>query len=143
MDTDGVGNGAIIGTVVAALTAERLSGDPTSLRASPLAACGFLRRPWHGGFLHRRGRGQLTTASFPGWLPSTFRALPDAVVATGQGFAFSSGRVLAAAGAGKWQLLNAFGETTRSCARVISLIYVLGLLVIWFCPETKGKPLPE
>ena len=25
----------------------------------------------------------------------------------------------------------------------LSLIYILGLLVIWLAPETKGKPLPE
>jgi hypothetical protein len=26
---------------------------------------------------------------------------------------------------------------------VISVIYLAGIAVIWFCPETKGKPLPE
>ena len=26
---------------------------------------------------------------------------------------------------------------------VVSLIYVLGLFLIWLAPETKGKPLPE
>ena len=25
----------------------------------------------------------------------------------------------------------------------ITLIYVVGLVIIWFAPETKGKPLPE
>ena len=30
----------------------------------------------------------------------------------------------------------------QMCATV-SLIYVVGLVVIWFCPETKGRPLPE
>jgi hypothetical protein len=28
------------------------------------------------------------------------------------------------------------------CA-IISLIYIAGLILIWFCPETKGRPLPE
>ena len=26
---------------------------------------------------------------------------------------------------------------------VVSLIYIVGMLVIWLAPETKGKPLPE
>jgi len=25
----------------------------------------------------------------------------------------------------------------------ISAIYFLGMVIIWFAPETKGKPLPE
>jgi hypothetical protein len=25
----------------------------------------------------------------------------------------------------------------------VSLVYVVGLAVIWLAPETKGKPLPE
>jgi MFS transporter, SHS family, sialic acid transporter len=25
----------------------------------------------------------------------------------------------------------------------ISLIYVVGLLVVWLAPETRGRPLPE
>ena len=28
------------------------------------------------------------------------------------------------------------------CA-VVSLVYLVGMVFIWFCPETKGKPLPE
>jgi hypothetical protein len=26
---------------------------------------------------------------------------------------------------------------------VMSLVYVVGMLVIWLAPETKGKPLPD
>jgi hypothetical protein len=26
---------------------------------------------------------------------------------------------------------------------VLSLVYVVGMVLIWFAPETKGKPLPE
>ena len=28
------------------------------------------------------------------------------------------------------------------CA-MVSLVYIVGMVFIWFCPETKGKPLPE
>ena len=30
-----------------------------------------------------------------------------------------------------------------SACTLISLIYVLGLVIIWLAPETKGRPLPE
>jgi hypothetical protein len=26
---------------------------------------------------------------------------------------------------------------------IVSLIYLVGMVIIWFCPETKGQPLPE
>jgi SHS family sialic acid transporter-like MFS transporter len=34
------------------------------------------------------------------------------------------------------------GSYARACA-VVSLMYIFGLVLIWFAPETKGKPLPE
>jgi hypothetical protein len=66
------------------------------------------------------------------------------VRATGQGFAFNAGRVLAAAGTlVSGRLLATFdGDYARMCG-VISLIYLVGLAAIWCCPETKGRPLPE
>ena len=26
---------------------------------------------------------------------------------------------------------------------IISLVYLVGMVLIWFCPETKGQPLPD
>jgi hypothetical protein len=26
---------------------------------------------------------------------------------------------------------------------IVSLVYLIGIVVIWFSPETKGRPLPE
>ena len=44
---------------------------------------------------------------------------------------------------GAGQLLLVFnGRYERACA-AMSLVYLLGMVVIWFAPETKGKPLPE
>jgi SHS family sialic acid transporter-like MFS transporter len=85
------------------------------------------------------------TASFYGWLPLYLPELfPTRLRATAQGFAFNAGRILAAGGAlVSGSLLSAFhGDFQRMCA-VISLVYVFALVVIWFCPETKGRPLPE
>jgi MFS family permease len=91
------------------------------------------------------------TASFYGWLPLYLPELfPTRVRATGQGFSFNFGRILAAIGAlqsGNLMTLSQFGTTkvlshAHACA-TMSLVYVLGMGLIWLAPETRGKPLPE
>ena len=39
-------------------------------------------------------------------------------------------------------LLAVFGDYARM-GSIICLIYLFGLIAIHYCPETKGKPLPE
>ena len=85
------------------------------------------------------------TAGFYGILPLYLPELfPTRVRAMGSGFTFNAGRLIAAVGAvGSGALVNAFqGDFARMCS-VISLVYVFGLVLIWFAPETKGKALPE
>jgi MFS family permease len=101
------------------------------------------------------------TASFYGWLPLYLPELfPTRVRATGQGFSFNFGRILAAIGALQTGNLTAFFskkvDLSQSVPSFIQnprglpmactflcLIYVLGLVVVLFAPETKGQPLPE
>jgi hypothetical protein len=85
------------------------------------------------------------TASFYGWLPLYLPELfPTRVRATGQGFAFNAGRILSAGGVlASGGLLAAFDEDYAAAGAITCLVYILGMVVIWFCPETKGKPLPE
>jgi hypothetical protein len=86
------------------------------------------------------------TASFYGWLPLYLPELfPTRVRAFGQGFAFNFGRILAAVGALQFAYLmrNVFeGSYPKACS-VLSLIYLVGMVVIWFAPETHKQPLPE
>ena len=84
------------------------------------------------------------TASFYGWLPLYLPELfPTAIRATGQGFGFNFGRILAAVGVLQLQTLQEkVGGLPQACA-ALSYIYVVGVIVIWLVPETKGKPLPE
>jgi hypothetical protein len=57
--------------------------------------------------------------------------------------AFNAGRVAAALMAQvTGQLVAGLGSYAKAGA-VISCIYVVGMGVIWFAPETKGRPLPE
>ncbi len=85
------------------------------------------------------------TAAFYGWLPLYLPELfPTRVRATGQGVCFNFGRILAAAGAlGQGQLMSYYGGSFAKAGAVITLVYIFGMILIWFAPETKGRPLPE
>src|SRR5581483_4021001 len=139
--------GAITGTILAAL-----AGDLFGRRLTYLFMCAgsmgsallFYQTGTHydGGFLVMAFFMGLMTASFYGWLPLYLPELfRTSVRATGQGFGFNFGRILAAIGALQTGKLTEYGYPT-ACS-IISCIYVVGMIVIWFAPETKGKPLPE
>lgn len=86
------------------------------------------------------------TAAFYGWFPLYFPELfPTRLRATGQGFAFNIGRIVAAIGAlftGALIQEIFHGDYARAGATT-SLIYIFGLFIIWLAPETKGRPLPD
>jgi MFS family permease len=84
------------------------------------------------------------TASFYGFFPLYLPELfPTAVRATGQGFAFNFGRIVAAVGGLQTaNLMAAFGGSFAKAGSVMALVYVFGIVLIYFSPETKGKELP-
>ena len=102
------------------------------------------------GFVLAAGGVGLITAGFYGWLPLYLPELfPTRVRAMGQGFGFNFGRVLASIGSLQTgALLTAFkneaGEPdyAKACSEAAG-VYVIGLVLVLFAPETKGKPLPE
>jgi MFS family permease len=79
-------------------------------------------------------------SGFPIYLPELY---PTRLRATGAGFCFNAGRILASASPflTGW-LVTALGTFGRA-ASTVALIYLVGLVVLIFAPETKGKPLPE
>jgi MFS family permease len=90
------------------------------------------------------------TASFYGFFPLYLPELfPTSVRATGQGFCFNVGRIIAAVGG--LQLANLivfFGgegvaplQASANAFTVLCSVYVVGMVLIWFAPETKGKAL--
>lgn len=83
--------------------------------------------------------------SFYGWLPLYLPELfPTRVRATAQGLAFNSGRILAAlANFNMGAIMGWFDSSYARAGMAISLVYVIGMIVIWLAPETKGKPLPD
>jgi MFS family permease len=142
--------GAAVGCVVAALLGGMIGRRPTYFL---LCLCSFGVCQWlFRGFADANNLFFVAvflvgffTASFYGWLPLYLPELfPTRVRATGQGLAFNFGRILAAFGA--WQmpaLMSFFDKSYPRAGETIVLIYLLGMVLIWFAPETKGRPLPE
>jgi MFS family permease len=143
--------GAILGTLGGALLAHRVGRRLTYclLCLSALGASLFLYQgnaSYGPFFLFSVFLAGATTASFYGWLPLYLPELfRTGVRATGQGFSYNFGRILAAMGVLQTPALmkNVFQDDYPRALSVISLVYVLGLVLIWFAPETLGKPLPE
>jgi len=79
-------------------------------------------------------------SGFPIYLPELY---PTRIRATGAGFCFNVGRVLASAGPFLTGFFVAALGSFGRAASAIALIYIVGLLILPFAPETKGKPLPE
>ena len=79
-------------------------------------------------------------SGFPIYLPELY---PTRLRATGAGFCFNAGRMLASASPFVTGSLVAALGSFNKAASIIALIYLLGLAVLPFAPETKGKPLPD
>ena len=141
--------GAIIGTIVAALVADKLNRRLVyfGLCVLSLGVCQYLFRAidsYGAAFLVVFTLANGFTAAYYGWLPLYLPELfPTRVRATGSGFTFNSGRILAAAASVTVAVAYGGKEDFPKMCAVTSLVYVVGLAIIWLCPETKGKPLPE
>ncbi len=141
--------GATLGCLIAPLLGERFGRRPVYCflcLASLFSALGLFRfyPNFDSGFLALVGLVGFFSAAFYGWLPLYLPELfPTRVRATGQGLAYNFGRIFAAIGA--WQMgsiLGFFQQSYSAAGQAIVLIYLLGATLIWFAPETKGKPLP-
>jgi len=102
---------------------------PTSYRQLLflLPLYGFVTLGMHAGF----------AVYFPELFPTHLRA-------TGTGFCFNGGRLLAASYLyfSGW-LKGLPGMDLRVAVACLGLIFIPGMLVLWFLPETKGQALPE
>lgn len=142
--------GAVTGCLIGPLIGGKAGRRPAFflLCLASLASCAFLYRAgltYGLVFQVAVFITGVTTAAFYGWFPLFLPELfPTRVRATGQGVCFNTGRIFAAGGAilgGR--LVGFFDGDYARMGSVITLVYVLGLVLIWFVPETKGKPLPE
>jgi MFS family permease len=79
-------------------------------------------------------------SGFTIYLPELY---PTRLRATGAGFCFNIGRVLASVGPFVTGVLVAALGSFGRAASAVALIYVVGLVILPFAPETRGRPLPE
>ena len=94
------------------------------------------------------GAAQLAVfAGFAIYLPELF---PSRLRSTGTSFCYNAGRFAAAAGSlfsaglARWAF-GSYGSpyTERYSAMTMCVIFLAGILILPFAPETRGKPLPE
>ena len=142
--------GAAVGCVFAALLGDRVGRKWAyallcALSAASLFGFYTLFGVFDGWFVLAAGVVGLITAAFYGWLPLYLPELfPTRVRATGQGFGYNFGRILGSVGSLQTvALLSAFGGDYAKACAVAAGVYVVGLVLILFAPETKGKTLPE
>jgi SHS family sialic acid transporter-like MFS transporter len=142
--------GAVLGSFFGAQLASLLGRRPAYFLislGSTLLTCGLFlfSAPLEGGFLWVVFAQGFVGTLFFGWLPLYLPELfPTRVRATGSGIAYNVGRFATAVGvftAGT--LAGAFGGDFAKVGAVTGLIYALGMVAIWFAPDTTGSDLRE
>ncbi|MCE2861775.1 MAG: hypothetical protein RIR76_3306 [Verrucomicrobiota bacterium] len=142
--------GAIVGTILAALAAGRFGRRPTyvALCVGSFASALYFylgHASFDSSFLFAAFLAGAITAAFYGFFPLYFPELfPTSVRATGQGFAFNFGRIVAAVGGLQTAtLMKAFDGSFARAGAVLASIYLVGAFLVIWAPETKGRELPE
>ena len=155
--------GAIVGSMLGPLIGGKIGRRPAffGLCVCSFVMCQVMFRAFHEYstlLLATIFSVGMFTAAFYGWFPLYLPELfPTRVRATGQGVSYNSGRIFAAFGAiFAGQLVSFFatrsegldaglrvpGSSYASMGTVITMVYLIGMVAIWFAPETKGKGLP-
>jgi SHS family sialic acid transporter-like MFS transporter len=143
--------GAAIGCIAGAVLGDVFGRRPVYAALcllSMIAMIAFYRQenPEYGrSFVLFAGALGMVSASFYGWLPLYLPELfPTAMRATGQGFGYNFGRIIAAVGQLQMaNLLAAFNQDYAQACTLVACVYAVGLILIFFAPETRGKPLPD
>jgi MFS transporter, SHS family, sialic acid transporter len=88
----------------------------------------------------------LFSCAFFGFLPLYLPELfPTRIRATGEGITYNFGRIVAAVGvfAGTGNLVKHFDGSFAKAGALMAFVYIVGMVLIWFMPETKGQGLPD
>jgi MFS family permease len=138
--------GSFFGAQLASLIGRRTAYFLISLGSTALT-CGIftLTAPLRPEFLWVVLCQGFVATLFFGWLPLYLPELfPTRVRATGSGIAYNVGRFATAIGvfvAGT--LVGWFGGNLAKVGAVMGIIYALGMIVIWFAPDTTGKTMDD
>jgi len=97
-------------------------------------------------FLYVTAALGLFSGFYFGWLPLCLPEMfPTRVRSTGAGVSFNFGRIITAFGVlgGAWLLKEIFDGDYARLGQITSLIYVLGVVVILFAPDTSKSDLAD
>jgi SHS family sialic acid transporter-like MFS transporter len=137
--------GAIVFPIIAGVVAGRFGRRKTyaAICVGSIASCLLLYQAnseFNAFFLGCMFLAGGITAAFYGFFPLYLPELfPTVVRATGQGFAYNFGRILAAVGGLQTAtLMGFFGGSFPMAGSVLTVFYLVGLVIIWLGPETKG-----
>jgi MFS family permease len=145
----GAASGMLVASWVAAKLGRKVAfalGYSTALVATACAFQFYTEASQTFWLIPMMGFFQLSLfAVFAIYLPELF---PTHLRSTGTSFCYNVGRFLAAAGVPvigllKTQVFAAHPEPMRPAALVMCSVFLLGLVVLPFAPETKDQPLPE
>jgi MFS family permease len=136
--------GSFTGAQIAAWLGRRRAYAIMSAGAAALTALMFLgTAPLQASFLPSVFAQGFVTTLFFGWLPLYLPELfPTRVRASGSGIAYNVGRFATALGVfAAGGLFAAMGGSYPKVVATCGLIYLLGLVVIWWAPDTTDKKL--
>lgn len=114
-----------VGGFVLVLIVYLLANSATAL-IIVLPAFGFFTLGMHAGY----------AIYFPELFPTRLRG-------TGAGFCFNAARIVAAPALLGFALLSRELGGLAPAMLVLAGLFLVGLVLIWFAPETRGQPLPE
>jgi len=138
--------GSFLGAQVAAWLGRRRAYFLIALGATVLTISMFqLTAPLRPSFLPVVFAQGFVATLFFGWLPLYLPELfPTHVRATGAGVAMNTGRFATAAGVLMSGILfSALGGSYPAVGTLAAFIYALGMIVIWFAPDTSRKNLDD
>ena len=138
--------GCLVGGWIASRLGRRLTYFLTSLGALSFAQYIFrFVVPTDPYFLWWVSGLGLVNGIYFGWLPFCLPELfPTRARSAGAGVSFNFGRILTAVTVfATGALMSYFKGDYAEIGRVTSLIYVMGLVVIWFAPDTSQKRLED
>lgn len=136
--------GSFFGSHLAHLLGRRAAYFAISLGAFALTSGIFVvSHPLAASFLPLVFVQGLVSTLFFGWLPLCLPELfPTRVRATGAGIAYNSGRFVSAAGAlGAGALMAWSGGDYARVGMICGGVYALGMIVVWFAPDTSKQSL--
>ena len=138
--------GSFFGSQLANLLGRRVTYFLISL-GSVLLTCGIFLwlRPLQPAFLPMVFAQGFVSTLFFGWLPLYLPELfPTRVRAAGSGVAYNFGRFISAGGVlGAGAVMAWSGGDYARVGVITGLVYALGMVVVWWAPDTTGRTLDD